>query len=60
MHKRIPIFAMTAHAMVGDKERFIDAGMDDYLAKPVDVDYLRSALGRVRGADERNGVCCQQ
>ncbi|AMK10895.1 hypothetical protein AWY79_07125 [Pseudodesulfovibrio indicus] len=59
-NKRIPIFAMTAHAMVGDKERFIDAGMDDYLAKPVDVDYLRSALGRVRGADDRNGVCGQQ
>jgi len=32
----IPIFAVTAAAMVGDKERFIQAGMDDYIPKPVD------------------------
>ena len=32
--KNIPIVAMTAYAMKGDKERILDSGMDDYIAKP--------------------------
>ncbi len=43
---RIPIVAMTAHAMNGDREKCLDAGMDDHVAKPVRLDALRRALER--------------
>jgi CheY-like chemotaxis protein/HPt (histidine-containing phosphotransfer) domain-containing protein len=44
--ERIPIVAMTAHALQGDRERCITAGMDDYLTKPVSEQELTSALAR--------------
>ncbi len=42
----IPVVAMTANAMQGDRERCLDAGMDDYIAKPVDVTKLCRVLKR--------------
>lgn len=43
----IPIIAMTAYAMPGDEETFKKAGMDYYLAKPVEADELAAALDRI-------------
>ncbi|HEX7150407.1 MAG TPA: response regulator [Thermoanaerobaculia bacterium] len=45
----IPILALTAHAMRGDKDRFLEAGCDGYLSKPIDVKTFLSAIQQYLG-----------
>ncbi len=49
----VPIVALTALAMDGDRERCLEAGMDDYLAKPVEMSVLREALERFLGPERK-------
>jgi PAS domain S-box-containing protein len=50
-----PITALTANAVAGDKERFLEGGMDDYLSKPIDKDALEDVLARyLKPYDENN------
>lgn len=44
--RRVPIIGMTAYAMEGDRERCLEAGMDDYLAKPFTIDQLQAMLNK--------------
>ena len=55
--KRVPIIAMTAHAMAGDDKKSIEAGMNGHITKPIDPDQLFAALQKwIKPAAERTAV----
>ncbi|MDQ8182649.1 response regulator [Pelagicoccus sp. SDUM812005] len=51
--RKIPIVALTANALEGDRERALESGMDDYLAKPIKVDQLKRVLRHYLPLQER-------
>lgn len=51
-----PIVAMTANAMVGDRETYLEAGMDDYVSKPIDPGHLSAVLTRQSGQNSVAGA----
>jgi PAS domain S-box-containing protein len=50
----IPIIAMTAHAIKGDRERCLDAGMDEYVSKPIDSKKLFNAIEKLTGDSDKS------
>jgi CheY-like chemotaxis protein len=54
--RTIPIIAMTAYAMAGDRETFLAAGMNGYIAKPVELDVLLRTVAEVKRLEESTPV----
>ena len=44
--EKLPVLAMTAHAMVGDRQKSLEAGMNDYISKPLNVDKMFMTMAR--------------
>jgi CheY-like chemotaxis protein len=57
---RVPIIALTAHAMAGDHQRCLDAGMTGYLAKPLDIEQLIRTVETYGRQPLDSGVACDQ
>jgi two-component system sensor histidine kinase/response regulator len=58
IQNRVPIIAMTAHAIKGDRERCLEAGMDEYISKPIDSDRLFEAIEKLtkKTTDSQNAA----
>ncbi|NPA83644.1 MAG: response regulator [Epsilonproteobacteria bacterium] len=52
--EHIPIIALTANALRGDRERYLKAGMDEYLSKPIDVDRLKELIRRFKKSGDES------
>jgi len=61
LNPTIPVVAITAHALKGDKERFLEAGMNDYIAKPIDMSEFYATLARaMKGVDRSKPVTADE
>ena len=55
-NRSVPVIALTAYAMAGDREAFLNAGMQDYIAKPAEITNLRTVIDRVLAPSTAPGV----